>query len=137
MTSFRVLPVALALLLCGACATSSPTTPPDYVGEAREDCSSQDIPRIDFDLRSATDQLSMGMPGHVLNAAVVGVHHFNGIALCQQTSPSDCRTVDGQLEIQKLSRRTATGRFRLANDPFGTWRSFVLTARRLGDAVCG
>jgi hypothetical protein len=134
MTHFRVL-ASVTLLLCGACATDSRHIP-EYVGEALEVCDDRDIPSLEFHLRSASDQISMDMHGYLLHSAI-GSHQFHGIDLCQRASPTSCRAVDGQFELQELSWRNATGRLRLSSDPPGTWHSFVLKASRLEDTVCG
>jgi hypothetical protein len=136
MTTFKALVVS-GLLLCASCATDSRRVPsPEFLGEAQEDCNFQDIPGIRFQLRSATEQAHMSMSGHLL-ASAIGVHQFHGVAFCRLDSPTNCRTVDGQLELQRLSWSKVTGRMSLASDPPGTWRSFVLQVTRLGDAVCG
>jgi len=136
MTSTRTLAVSIALLLCGACASTPPMPPPDYLGEAVEACDDQDIPGVTFHLRSSADQLSMDMPRNLLNSAI-GSHQFHDIDLCALASSGVCRSIDGQFELQTVSRRNATGRFRLVDDPADAWRTFVLAVRPIGDTVCG
>jgi len=136
MTTIKAFVVA-ALLSCAACATDfRQMSSPEFTGEAREDCDSQDIPGIQFHLRSATEQLRMGLPGHLLGSAI-GIHQFHGVALCQLDSPTNCRAVDGQFELQRLSWSKVAGRMSLTSDPPGMWRPFVLEVSRLGDVVCG
>ena len=136
MTSIRALAVSIALLLSGACANTPSMPPPDYLGEAVEACDDHDIPGITFHLRSAADQLSMDMPRNLLSSAI-GSHQFHGVTLCALAAAGPCRSVDGQFELQTVSRRNATGRFRLVGDPADTWRTFVLAVQPIGDTVCG